>query len=207
MNLCSEKESITALHIAVKTYTESSLFREVIELLMLGNCHLDTAMETVWTSTRSSYFLETALYRAIDLGKIDIAIVLLQHGSDVNAECPHDLTVLQKACTRRMPRLVDVLLHCGIDWHREEWLDLDIQQCGINTDTFMVNQPTKGLPFILMDDLHLYLAISTARYGVPRLVERCRLVIRSAMQDKLYMKVKGLGLPRKLEDFIMLRDL
>jgi len=39
---------------------------------------------------------ETALYRALDLGKADLATLLLQYGADVDVECPHGVTILNK---------------------------------------------------------------------------------------------------------------
>ena len=198
---------MTALHVAVKRYNDPALFRQVLELLMLGNCKLDLAMERIWTSFQTSYLFETPLYEAIDLGKIENALDLLRHGADVNVECPHDLTILQKACNSRSLRLVDTLLHCGIDWGREAWLDMDIRQSGINTDIGMTGGDSEGLPFVLKEDVEVYFAIMGVRYGVGRLAQICRLVIRESMRDRLYIKVKGLGLPKKLEDFIMLREL
>jgi len=39
---------------------------------------------------------ETSLYRALDHGKADIATLLLQYGADVDVECPHGVTILNK---------------------------------------------------------------------------------------------------------------
>jgi len=36
------------------------------------------------------------LYRALDLGKADLATLLLQYGADVDVECPHGVTILNK---------------------------------------------------------------------------------------------------------------
>ena len=134
VDLSSPDTGITPLHIAVNCYADATLFLPVLELLQEGGCNLDAIMVNSWTSSDTSHLYETPLYRAIDAGKSEIAVLLLQYGADPNCECPHDLTILQKACHRLDLSVIETVLHCGIAWRHEAWLDIDIHHCGINRD-------------------------------------------------------------------------
>jgi len=48
---------------------------------------------------------KTALCRALDLGKIDLATLLLQYEADVYVECPHGVTILNKVNSRRQKQI------------------------------------------------------------------------------------------------------
>lgn len=82
---------VTPLYVAVSIYTDVEEFEEVLQCLIDGGCQLDTP---VYAS--SSVDTETSLYRALDVDKADFATILLQHGADVDVECPHGVTILNK---------------------------------------------------------------------------------------------------------------
>ena len=203
VDLCSPETGITPLHIAVNCYSDASIFLPVLRLLLQGKCNLDAIMVNSWTSSDTSHLYETPLYRAIDARKSDLAVILLQHGANPNCECPHDLTILHKACHRLDLNVIEVLLHCGIAWRHETWLDIDIHHCGINRD--LLHGQMRDIPPILRDNTELYFLIMEARCNPRLLSEWCRDAIRTAMRSQLNVKVKELGLPPKLQDFVMLK--
>jgi len=72
-------------------YNDVVDFEQILECLVHGGCDLDA----------KALGCETALYRALDLGKPDLATLLLQYGADVDVECPHGVTILNKVLYRQ----------------------------------------------------------------------------------------------------------
>lgn len=90
-NICDSSDAIRPLHIAVRVYNDVVDFEQILECLVHGGCDLDA----------KALGCETALYRALDLGKPDLATLLLQYGADVDVECPHGVTILNKVLYRQ----------------------------------------------------------------------------------------------------------
>lgn len=85
-NICDSSDTVRPLHIAVSVYNDVVDFEQILACLVDGGCDLDA----------KALGCETALYRALDLGKADLATLLLQYGADVDVECPHGVTILNK---------------------------------------------------------------------------------------------------------------
>jgi len=79
-------DGVRPLHVAVGVYNDVVDFEQILACLVGGGCDLDA----------KALDCETALYRALDLGKADLATLLLQYGADVDVECPHGVTILNK---------------------------------------------------------------------------------------------------------------
>jgi len=85
-NICDSSDAIRPLHVAVGVYNDVVDFERILACLVDGGCDLDAR----------ALGCETSLYRALDLGKADLATLLLQYGADVDVECPHGVTILNK---------------------------------------------------------------------------------------------------------------
>ena len=72
---------------AVEALTESSTFETLIQTLLLGGASLDTVCND-----------RTALWRAADEAKEDLAVLLVQYGANPDLEGPHGLTVSILLC-------------------------------------------------------------------------------------------------------------
>ena len=175
---------------------QETQFREVIEILLEGGCDLDF---------RAYTSLESPLYRAVQLNKTDLIKVLIQCGADINIPCPFDVTVLYKACERRNLEVVTLLLHAGIDWRNETWLDIDIHHCGINQK--LLHDFETQVPRILLKVPHYLNLIHNFRYNPQKLSHICRLLIRRTLGKKLHVNIQYLPLPTKLIDFLRLKVL
>jgi len=91
-NICDSSDSIRPLHVAVRVYNDVVDFEQILACLVDGGCDLDAR----------ALGCETALYRTLDLGKADLATLLLQYGADVDVECPHGVTILNKVNLDRL---------------------------------------------------------------------------------------------------------
>lgn len=128
---------------------------------------------------------------------------LLKHGADCSISSMYDLTILQKACRRDLIDFIDLLLSSGaICWGQETWLNVGALDSGINKD--LLASYEHDIPLSLHGKLDLYFCILEARQTPLTLARSCRLVIRKALDRKLCVKVQQLGLPKKLQDFIMM---
>ena len=135
--------------------------------------------------------------------KVEIAVSLIKHGADCSISSMYDLTILQKACRRTLVDLIDLLLSSGaINWSQETWLNIGAWDSGVNKD--LLQNCEHDIPLSLHGKLDLYFIILEARQTPLTLSRCCRLAIRKAMSDKLYIKVQQLGLPNRLQDFIMM---
>jgi len=85
-NICDSSDAVRPLHVAVGVYNDVVDFEHILACLVDGGCELDAR----------ALGCETALYRSLDLGKADLATLLLQYGADVDVECPHGVTILNK---------------------------------------------------------------------------------------------------------------
>ena len=85
-NICDSTDAVRPLHVAVGVYNDVVDFERILACLVDGGCDLDAR----------ALGCETSLYRALDLGKADLATLLLQYGADVEVECPHGVTILNK---------------------------------------------------------------------------------------------------------------
>ena len=212
-DLCAEDSGKTALHVAISSFFDPVTFESILEILLSTECNIDAVMDHSWTSSDTTHLYETALYQAINENMSDIAIILLQHGADPNSECPHDLTILHKACHRLDLRVIDLLLvHGGIDWTRETWLDTTQYTCGVNRNLMLAqldnyaDDVSDHVPPILSKHVDIYFMLMEVRSTVPRLLQLCRIAIRTAMASQLYIKVGRLGLPPSLRNYIMMKE-
>lgn len=196
MNICDSRGMVTALHVAVNSCTDDEVFSQILKILIRGGCMLDSC---------AFVSMETPLFRALNLEKVQFAVMLLQHGSNPNTECPFDQTVLQKACEKKWKGLVDLLLHCELNWAHEAWLDTDIHMSGINPK--LLKGYIRNVPTALLSDVDLYFRILEARCNPPRLMDICRCAIRKYLDCKLYLKLSATELPPRLQDFCMLKIL
>ena len=73
----------------VQIYGNNESANEMLRILIDGGLLIDGC---AWLS------IETPLHKAIALKKFHLACTLIQHGADCNVECPHDITILHKAC-------------------------------------------------------------------------------------------------------------
>ena len=133
--------------------------------------------------------LETPVYRAIDMSKTEIAELLLVHGADPNLGSPFDVTALQKACERCNPHLVNLILHCGINWRKERWLRKFVTGTNITTDS-EINE-----------------ALNKWRTTVATLQHMCRIRVRTSLYECLKEKLESLSLPTKLKEYILFSDI
>ncbi len=194
VNVCDTYANVTALHVAVNTYTDETFFQQLLGPLLQGGC---------WLDSRAFTSLETPLYRAIDQNKVGIALVLLQNGASSNVECPYEITMLHKACQRKQYDIIHTLLYSDVDWTRETWLDDDKYTCGINLK--LLDGYKENIPMVLHDKLDLFFMIQEMRHNPVSLIRCCRLIVRQALHHQLFLKIKKMNLPKKLEDFLMLR--
>lgn len=114
-NICEESEFVTPLHVSVTVYGDPDEFEAVLQILVAGGCHLDAHC----LNTR-----ETALYRALDIDRGAIAEILLQHGADPYIDCPHDMTILNKACQRGLTSFVRLLALSSFRWVYKTFQDI-----------------------------------------------------------------------------------
>ena len=168
---------MTPLHTAVNVFYKAEDFKPILDLLVLGGCHINS---------RAYSTLETPLYRAVDTSKNEIAELLLQCGANPNIASPFDMTVLYKACQKGNAHLVHLLLSSGIDWSNEKWLE-------------------KHRPITLSIKMELYRTIQEFRCQVPTLLNSCRSFIRDCLSDCIATKVDDLLLPNRLKAFILLK--
>lgn len=157
---------------------------EVVAYMKLSDLHIKKAM---------FYIAE----------KVEMAALLLKNGADCSISSLYDLTILQKACRRTLVDFIDLLLSTGvISWDQESWLNIGALDSGINKD--LLTNYEHDIPLSLHGKLDLYFAILEARQTPLTLSRCCRLAVRKALSNKLYIKVQQLGLPKKLQDFIMM---
>jgi len=96
-NISDASDAVRPLHVAVSVYNDVDEFDAILGCLVDGGCELDAR----------ALGCETSLYRALDLGKADLATLLLQYGAGVDVECPHGVTILNKVgFFRRITALV-----------------------------------------------------------------------------------------------------
>ncbi|XP_046349946.2 ankyrin-3-like [Haliotis rufescens] len=181
VNLCEPVGNVTPLHVAVNVHQDFVVFSKIFCQLLEGGCILN------W---RAFSTLETPLYRALELDKNDIAILLLAHGADPNLASPFDITALQKSCQRQKMNIAEMLLNCGIQWKRERWLKHFNQLQGEITNDSKVN------------DL-----LREWRFTTTSLQKTCRIALRHILGENLQCKVSQLPIPEKIQDFLMLSDL
>jgi len=98
-NICDSSDAIRPLHVAVGIYNDVVDFELILACLVDGGCDLDA----------KALGCETALYRALDLGKADLATLLLQYGADVDVECPHGVTILNKVKSDTLTQILQRL--------------------------------------------------------------------------------------------------
>ncbi|KAK3095581.1 hypothetical protein FSP39_016307 [Pinctada imbricata] len=123
------------------------------------------------------------------MNKTNIAEMLLVHGADPNLGCPFDVTALQKACERCNPHLVNMILHCGVNWKKERWLKKFVTGTNITCNS-EINE-------------HLYYW----RTNVMDLQHLTRLAIRRILYENLAEKLNCLHIPQKLKGYILLSDI
>ncbi len=185
---------MTPVHIAVKRYNDSELFERVLLLLIEGGADLNKCPFT-------SY--ESPLFTAVSEQKVEIATCLVRHGADVTVEGLYDLTILQRSCQRNLVDFVDLLLSSGvIKWSAESWLDIGALDSGINRE--LLTTYDYDIPLTLHGKLDLYFAILEAKQSPLSLACCCRQSIRKQLGTQLYFKVQRLGLPTKLQKYIMI---
>jgi len=204
VNICSPRTGITPLYVAVTIYTDPEEFEELILLLSLANSKCNLNCRTVETA-------ETPLYRALDLDKADIALVLFAHGADPDIECPHDITIFNKACQRRgTTAFIEALTASTWGWRSEHWLHRSgSTNVGITGETlgyFMREIPVDA-PMVFWNKPSLYWRVQDWLQSTLTLQQCCRLVIRGCIKDRMPAGVEQLSLPQRLKDFLMLKTL
>ena len=187
---------VTALHTAVSVYSEAAEFEDFLKIMIGGGCDLNLA---------SNNGEVTPLCRAIDVNKYDLAILLLHHGADPNILCPHETTVLHRACHRKDVQLISELLDSDINWAAEGWLFTNMHNAGINPDILIAEGRDENVPLVLLNNVKLFHAIMDIRFAPQSLKQLCRLVVRRCLYDRLYLKVEQLFLPPSLKGFIMMK--
>jgi len=202
-NICSVKSGITPLYVAVTAYTDPDQFQEILLMLSLakGSCNLNC--RTVDTA-------ETPLYRALDLDKADIALVLFKHGADPDVECPHDITIFNKACQRRgTTTFIEALTASTWCWRNERWLHRSGNRAGLTCEVFghFMREVPVDAPMVFLNKPSLYWRVQDWLHTTLSLQQCCRLVIRTAITDRMCSSVEKLHLPQQLKDFLMLKKL
>ena len=195
-NVCEPRGSVTPLHSAVTWLSDPALFSDILDLLISGGASLDN---------RAFVSLESPLYRSVELDKTELAILLVQHGADPSVDCPFDITILHKACQRQNATLVDVLLHSDIDWSKEAWMDIDIHSSGINPR--LLTGYRRHVPMALLAHADWLTCLQEVRYSAAQLKQICRWHLRRHLGEKLAMKVVQLGIPTKLQEYVMMKIL
>ncbi len=187
---------MTPVHIAVKRYNDSKIFQQVLLLLIEGGADLN---KCPFTSN------ESPLFTAVSESKVEIATHLIKHGADASVEGLYDLTILQRSCQRNLVDFVDLLLGSGIiKWSAESWLDIGALDSGINRE--LLKTYDYDIPLTLHGKLDLYFAILEAKQTPLSLACCCRQTIRKELKTQLHLKVQKLGLPTKLQNYIMIES-
>lgn len=209
-NLCESPAGVTPLFAAVTSYSDPAAFEELLLLLTEGDCSLDLESMSTSTSTSTTVAHETPIYRALDLGKADIAEVLLTHGADPYLECPYDTTIMCKACQRRMMSFVELMMSTSYKWRQERWLTTDFNPTCIasrNLGRFAFTDLPKGIPMIFWNNVALYNRILEVLLTPFSLQQWCRVVIRTSIGNRrMFHRIEQLQLPKRLMDFLMYKS-
>lgn len=168
------------LHIAVTVSENFQEFVEMFQAFLTQNCNLN--YQCIGT-------METALYRAINMDKTEIAELLLIAGADPNLSNPFGVSCLQKSMQRNNPRLTKVLLHCGLNkkkelsvMHKRNSVICEFNKILDLTDFFRKTQPST-------------------------LQECCRDVIRHSFTVNLCTGLRTLAIPKSIKKYILLSDI
>ncbi|KAK3602164.1 hypothetical protein CHS0354_029169 [Potamilus streckersoni] len=177
----SHNGTVSLIHLLVAKDKENDWrkFRPILQVLVLAGSNINAFSYST---------LETPLYRAISLNKYDCIEALLIFGADPNKSCPFGITALQNAFRNQDPRVLELLLHCGIDWKREKWLDN------------LVISGNKNF----QECVHL---IRTWRNSPSSLQNICRIFIRRRLGSNLFAKLQNVDLPFQLQKLLKLLDI
>lgn len=171
------------LHAVVSRSSSSDLNSsqtcDIMEVLIAAGCHLNICAFST---------LETPLYRALSLQKYDLAQVLISHGANPNLSSPFDITALHLACKHQNIVTVNLLLHSGIDWKRERW----IEQVSY---------------FQSLDDAELFQSLLLWRCKPMSLLNLSRISIRRHFKDRLLSKIHQLTVPKSVKNFLLFSDI
>lgn len=149
-------------------------------MLLYGGCDINT---------RAYSTLETPLYRAVSLSKAECVEVLLTYGADPNISSPFEITALRLAYLKKLSLSCIIMLHCGINWHRENWI--------------------KSLPLIHSSGPNSVLERCAEWQKQPvSLRNLCRIAYRQHSGRDLHQTlVKRLDIPCALKNFILFNDM
>ncbi|XP_061180482.1 poly [ADP-ribose] polymerase tankyrase-1-like [Saccostrea echinata] len=179
VNARKQYSGLTPLHIAVTVFDNFEDFLEVFKAFLAKNCNLN--YQCFGT-------LETPLYRAIVLGKTEIAELLLISGADPNLSNPFGVSCLQKAVQKNNTRLTEVLLHCGVNKKKEISI--------MKRQSSLIRQ---------MDNLIDLTDLFTETQ--PKTLQACcRDVIRRCFTVNLYTALQKLNLPKYIKDYMLFCD-
>lgn len=173
-NLPNTVTGSTAIYDAVEFMTDTDLneFQSTIELLVIRGADLD--MQSNW---------ETPLYRAIIMGKKEIARALLCYGANVNFCDPR--MIVDNICIARKHNDFDIakmLVFAGYDLKSK-------------TDIRKSNKPLGEIKTVY--DWLVY-----TKYNPLSLMNLCRIRIRNDLGRKVHFKINHLGLPKRLVNFL-----
>ena len=163
------------LHAVVSRCNTSCNTCDILELLIAAGCQLNTCAYNT---------LETPLYRALSLKKSAFAQVLISHGANPNISSPFDVTALHLACKNLDFVTINLLLHSGINWKRERW----IEQVSY---------------FQTQEDIEIFKLLKLWRCEPMSLVNLSRITLRQYFKDKLVSKIGCLKVPRTVKNFLL----
>ena len=163
------------LHAVVSRNNTSCNTCDIMELLIAAGCRLNTCAYNT---------LETPLYRALSLKKAAFAQVLISHGANPNLSSPFDVTALHLACRNRDFVSINLLLHSGINWKRERW----IEQVSY---------------FQTQEDVEIFQLLKSWRREPMSLVNLSRNTIRQNLKNKLVSKIGQLKVPTSVKNFLL----
>ncbi|XP_045510929.1 ankyrin repeat domain-containing protein 50-like [Colias croceus] len=177
-NICNSITGANALHVAVESVKCPNEFEELIIWLLDYKIDMNTTALTG----------DTALNRALLLQRDNAAMILIQHGADVNA-CDSQSCGLDNLAivNRRVPNsIASLLLKAG---HF-----IPVSECRVENSTLQTKDTTEHwLHSICREPLSL--------------LDLCRIRIRLLCKKKpLHRYINLLPLPKSLKTFLMFRD-
>ena len=152
---------------------------DIMEVLLAAGCLLNTCAYNT---------LETPLYRALSLQKSKLAQFLINHGANPNISSPFDITALHLACRNQNYITVNLLLHSGIDWKRERWIE--------------------QVPYFqTYESAEIFHLLKVWRSQPMSLFNLSRITIRQHFKENLVSKIYQLQVPKVVKNFLLFSDI
>lgn len=172
------------LHEAVEATRDCDhhIFTQALEKLLHYSCDLN----------HESYLPgDFPFYRAMVLGKFNIATTLIRYGCDVNKgyvlECNNDSLCLARR--KNNMHLAKLLVYSGFDMARTSWLEILPSEIG---HTYPVTSLKGWLIYIKTNPMNLS--------------DLCRIIIRKKLGQNVREKILQLFLPPRLKRYLLLED-